>query len=186
MTKKVLWIILVILLVLGSGEVLDIDTEKAPASLSSFIPQKKTHESVEQKSTYPVLRVVDGDTIEVSSNGVSEKVRLIGVNTPETVDPRKKVECFGSEASRFVANILTGTSVTLEADASQSDRDRYGRLLRYVYLPDGALLNRTIIAEGYGYEYTYRVPYRLMNEFKDAERSAQKLEKGLWAEGVCE
>ena len=138
------------------------------------------------KTLFPVIRIIDGDTIVVDNRGVLEKVRLIGVNTPETVDPRKKVECFGKEASRFVTDILTGSSVSLEIDASQGDQDRYGRLLRYVYLPDGTLLNKTIIAEGYGYEYTYGVPYRFMNEFKDAERTARMLEKGLWAKGVCE
>ena len=149
-------------------------------------PLIQKNESLVQKTSFPVLRVIDGDTIVVEINGTSEKVRLIGVNTPETVDPRKKVECFGKEASRFVTDILTGTSVSLEADVSQGERDRYGRLLRYVYLPDGTLFNKTIIAEGYGYEYTYHIPYRYMNEFKNAQYSAQKLKKGLWAEGVCE
>lgn len=186
MNKKVLWIIVFVLLVLGGEKVLKVDVTEVSSSSASHISQEKVRESLIQNTSVSVLRIIDGDTIEVNSNGVLEKIRLIGVNTPETVDPRKKVECFGKEASRFVTDILVGTSVSLEADASQGERDRYGRLLRYVYLSDGSLLNKTIIAEGYGYEYTYNVPYRYMNEFKDAERTAQKLEKGLWAKGVCE
>lgn len=186
MNKKVLWIIVFVLLVLGGEEVLKVDVIEVPPPSAPHIPQEKVLEPLVQNTSFPVLRIIDGDTIEVNRNGVSEKVRLIGVNTPETVDPRKKVECFGKEASRFVAGILTGTLVSLEVDASQGDRDRYGRLLRYVYLPDDTLLNKTIIAEGYGYEYTYNVPYRYMNDFKEAQRIAQKLEKGLWAKGVCE
>jgi micrococcal nuclease len=185
MSKKSLWLIVLVLLVLGGEEVINADNEEVFSTVVPRIFQEEAREPLIQKTLFPVLRVIDGDTIEVNSNGVSEKVRLIGVNTPETVDPRRKVECFGIEASRFVAGILAGTSVSLEADASQGDRDRYGRLLRYVYLPDGTLFNRVIIAEGYGYEYTYNIPYRYMNEFKDTERTAQKLEKGLWAEGVC-
>ena len=149
-------------------------------------PLIQKNESLVQKTSFPVLRIIDGDTIVVEINRIPEKVRLIGVNTPETVDPRKKVECFGKEASRFTSSMLMGISVTLESDASQGERDRYGRLLRYIFLPDGTLFNKTIIAEGYGYEYTYQVPYRYMNEFKDAQYSAQKLQKGLWADGVCE
>ena len=186
MSKKSLWLIVLVLLVLGGEEMLNVETKEVSSPISSYIPQEQLREVLGQKSSFPILRIIDGDTIIVDIDGISEKVRLIGVNTPETVDTRRKVECFGKEASRFVADILAGTSVSLEADASQGDRDRYGRLLRYVYLPDGTLLNRVIIAEGYGYEYTYNIPYRYMNEFKDAERTAQKLEKGLWAEGVCE
>lgn len=186
MNKKVLWIIVLVLLILGGEEIIKVDNEEVFSTASPLVFQEETREPLIQKTLSPVLRIIDGDTIEVNRNGVSEKVRLIGVNTPETVDPRRKVECFGKEASRFVADVLTGTLVSLEADTSQGDRDRYGRLLRYVYLSDGSLLNKTIIAEGYGYEYTYGVPYRYMNDFKYTERTAQKLKKGLWAEGVCE
>lgn len=186
MNKKAFWLIIFVFLVLGGEKVLHVDVTEVPFPSAPSIPQKEARESLIQKTLVPVVRIIDGDTIEVKINGVPEKIRLIGINTPETVDPRKKVECFGKEASRFVTDTLTGVSVTLVADASQGERDRYGRLLRYVYLSDSSLLNKTIIAEGYGYEYTYNVPYRYMNEFKDAERTAQKLEKGLWKEGVCE
>lgn len=132
-----------------------------------------------------VTRVVDGDTIIVLIDGVSEKVRLIGVDTPETVDPRKPVQCFGKEASAFTKSLLLDTTVKVEADPSQGDRDKYGRLLRYVFLLDGTLVNQKIIAEGYGHEYTYKLPYKYQSEFKDAQRSARESQKGLWASSAC-
>lgn len=132
-----------------------------------------------------VSRVIDGDTIVVDIGGVPEKVRLIGVDTPETVDPRKPVQCFGKEASAFTKSLLLNTSVKLESDASQGERDKYGRVLRYVFLEDGTLVNKKIISEGYGHEYTYRLPYQYQKEFKTAERSARESGKGLWAQGVC-
>lgn len=132
-----------------------------------------------------VTRVVDGDTIVVLVNGVSEKVRLIGVDTPESVDPRKLVECFGKEASAFTTAALLNKNITLESDGNQSDRDKYGRLLRYVFLNDGSLINKLIISEGYGHEYTYDVPYKYQSEFKQAQTTARKSKKGLWADGAC-
>ena len=82
---------------------------------------------------FDVESVVDGDTIKVSMNGKVETLRLIGIDTPETKDPRKPVQCFGAEASRKATELLAGQKVRLEADASQGERDKYGRLLRYVW-----------------------------------------------------
>ena len=145
-----------------------------------------TDVSTETRDVYVVSRVVDGDTIEVTKNGIKEKVRLIGVNTPETVDPRKKVECFGKEASAYAKEILINQKVTVVPDSTQDTRDRYGRLLAYVYREDGLFVNKHMIAEGYGYEYTYKVPYLFQKEFKEAQLRAQTEGKGLWAEGLCE
>ena len=91
--------------------------------------------------TARVTRVVDGDTLVVNIAGQEERVRLIGVDTPETVHPQKPVEYFGKEASAFTKGIAEGQSVRLEADPQNTNRDKYRRLLRYVYLPDGRLLN---------------------------------------------
>ncbi len=145
-----------------------------------------------------VIRVIDGDTIIVEIDGGASHptdlrdtipqnriIRLIGVDTPEVVNSRKTVECFGKEASAFTKNLLTGVRVRLELDTAQGDSDKYGRLLRYVFLSDGTLVNKTIIAEGYGHEYTYRMPYRYQADFKAAERTARETEKGLWAPGMC-
>ena len=97
-----------------------------------------------------VVKVVDGDTIQIEIGAQVEVVRLIGVDTPETVDPRKPVEFFGREASEFTRRLALGKVVRLEQDPQGDTRDTYGRLLRYVHLPDGTLLNAEIIRQGYG------------------------------------
>jgi micrococcal nuclease len=122
-------------------------------------------------------RVIDGDTIVVDIDGKKEKVRLIGVDTPETTHPQKGVEYFGREASEFTRKMVEGKKVRLDFDWQR--RDRYGRLLAYVYLPDGTFLNAEIIREGYGFAYT-RHPFKYMKEFKQLEREARKNKKGLW------
>ncbi|MHB1117963.1 MAG: thermonuclease family protein [Minisyncoccota bacterium] len=132
-----------------------------------------------------VIRVVDGDTILVDIKGTQEKVRFIGVDTPESVAPRKPIQCFGEEASAFTQNLLMGNHVRLESDPTQHDRDTYGRLLRYVFLPDGTFINKVIIEKGYGHEYTYRTPYHYHADFKAAEHAARELGLGLWASGAC-
>lgn len=138
----------------------------------------------EVPETYQVVAAVDGDTIKVDYHGKTTSVRLIGVNTPETVDPRKDVECFGEEASQFLRSLLEGKAVRLEPDISQSDRDKYDRLLRYVYL-DSEDVSLTIIQNGYGYEYTYNVPYQKQARYRAAQTEAENGKRGLWADGVC-
>ncbi|MFA7308487.1 MAG: thermonuclease family protein [Patescibacteria group bacterium] len=133
----------------------------------------------------PVVLVVDGDTLIAHINGKDEKIRLIGINTPETVDPRKPVECFGQEASKHAKEILTGTQIALEPDPTQDSRDKYGRLLRYVYLPDGTLFNQLMVEEGYAYEYTYQTPYQYQAQFKEAQSDAKSNNRGLWDPTTC-
>ncbi len=134
---------------------------------------------------YKVNRVVDGDTIDVSSSEKEVRIRLIGVDTPETVHPNNPVECFGREASSYLSNLLLGKTVFLEEDETQGDVDRFGRLLRYVVLVDGRNVNKLIITEGYGHEYTYRTAYRYQSQFRHAEREAELNERGLWAPDAC-
>ena len=133
-----------------------------------------------------VVRVVDGDTITVNIGSKKETLRLIGINSPETVDPRKSVECFGKEASEFAKSELTGKSVRLESDPSQGERDKYGRLLRYVFLPDGTDFNLLMIKNGFAYEYTYNLPYKYQIEYKKAQNLAKNSKVGLWQVGVCQ
>ncbi len=152
---------------------------KPPAILAPIVQTVSKNSGL-----FVVTRVVDGDTIVVTTPGSTEKVRLIGVDTPETVDPRKPVQCFGKDASDFTKSLLTGKSVRLERDPTQDDRDKYGRLLRYVFLGN-ININEKIIAEGYGHEYTYRAPYKYQTEFKTAERLARESKRGLWADGAC-
>ncbi len=134
---------------------------------------------------YKVDRVVDGDTIKVVMGDTVESVRLIGINTPETVDPRRTVECFGKEASTRMKELASGQIVRLEYDETQGYRDTYGRILAYVYLEDGQMLNRKMIAEGYAYEYTYLTPYMYQKEFRQLQTLAKGGEKGLWASDSC-
>ncbi len=109
----------------------------------------KSKAVVTKDNLYSVIKVVDGDTVDVSMGGVTERIRLIGINTPETVDPRKPVECFGVEASNKAKALLTGKKVSLESDSTQGELDKYNRLLRYVFLEDGATFNILMIKEGY-------------------------------------
>lgn len=127
-----------------------------------------------------VTRVVDGDTIVVELNGRIERVRLVGVDTPETVHPQKPVERFGKEAAAFTKRLAEGKRVRLERDGQSANRDRYGRLLRYAYLPDGKLLNAEIVSQGYGFAYV-KYPFDRMEEFRRLEREAREAGRGLWA-----
>lgn len=136
-----------------------------------------------------VVKVVDGDTLHVNTRFEGEntsnlyKVRLIGINTPETVDPRKEVECFGIESSDKAKELLEGRIVRIELDNSQGKFDRYGRLLAYVYV-DNILINETLIKGGYAYEYTYDTPYKYQDDFKKAEMFARENKIGLWADNL--
>lgn len=123
---------------------------------------------------------VDGDTIDVTIGGKSETVRFIGIDTPETHDPRKPVQCFGEAAAAHTKALLEGKNVRLEPDSADSDRDKYGRLLRYVYLPDGTLVNAEIISDGYAFAYTV-FPFTRLSEFQALEQAARSANRGLWA-----
>lgn len=139
---------------------------------------------INNKETVKVLRVIDGDTIEVSLNGKKESVRLIGIDAPETVDPRKTVQCFGKEASEKARELLDGKEIILESDPTQGNRDKYQRLLRYVYI-NNISINKLMISEGYAHEYTYQSnPYKYMEEFRNAEKIARESKKGLWSDVV--
>jgi micrococcal nuclease len=147
---------------------------------AAVLPVCASEGAVAEEGT--VVRAVDGDTLVVRIEGREERVRLLGVDTPETKHPRKPVEYFGKEASAFTRRMAEGKRVQLEADPSNTNRDRYGRLLRYVFLPDGTLLNAAIIEQGYGHAYT-RFPFQRMEEFRALERSARENDRGLWGPG---
>lgn len=133
-----------------------------------------------------VVRVVDGDTLVVLENETEVTVRVLGINTPETVDPRRPVACFGREASDAAKEMLEGQSVTLIADNTQGDRDVYDRALRYVQLEDGTDVGLWLISSGYAYEYTHRIPYERQAAYQAAENVARTSKIGLWADGVCD
>ncbi len=129
---------------------------------------------------YRVTEFIDGDTITVNMDGRNEKVRFIGVDTPETHKPNAPVQCFGEAAASFTKQLIGTNPVRLEVDETNSNRDRYDRLLRYVYLPDGQLINLEIVKQGYGFAYV-SFPFTKMDEFKNAQTEARELNRGLWS-----
>ncbi len=136
-------------------------------------------------TVFHVVDVADGDTIVISQGCKPVTVRLIGIDTPETVDPRKPVQCFGKEASSYTKENLRGKDVSIETDETQDIHDKYGRLLGYVILADGTNFNERLVEEGYAHEYTYKVPYKYQEKFKAAETHARESQRGLWALKVC-
>jgi len=136
-----------------------------------------THER--QSQSRIVTRVVDGDTIIV---GAGERVRLIGVDTPETMAVQKPVGHFGREPTAFTKGMVQGKRVRLEFDQANAHighKDRLSRTLAYVFLEDGTFLNAEIIKQGYGFAYT-RFPFKYLDEFRHFEREAREQRRGLW------
>jgi micrococcal nuclease len=127
-----------------------------------------------------VVEVVDGDTIHVQLPSGVEKVRIIGIDTPETVDPNRPASCFGPEATAFAKETLAGKGVTLEIDPTQDRRDRFDRLLAHVHVGD-ALYAAEAIAGGYGIHYVYERPSVHAAELAAAQASAKAADLGIWA-----
>jgi len=126
-----------------------------------------------------VVRVVDGDTIRVSLGGKEVTVRYIGIDTPETVDPRRPVQPFGKEASERNKNLVEGKSVRLEKDVSETDR--FGRLLRYVYVNDD-MVNATLVREGFAHAVSFPPDVKYQDLFRQLEREAREAKRGLWGQ----
>lgn len=153
----------------------------AGAAYKFLVPTEETAKEsyVSNSDLLEVTKVVDGDTFWVEDqNGERQKVRLIGVDTPETVHPNKPVQYFGKEASDFVKKTLKGNRVRLEYDVAETDR--YGRKLAYVYLEDGTFLNAKLIAEGYARVMTVPPNVKHSEEFLELQRKAREEERGLW------
>jgi micrococcal nuclease len=130
-----------------------------------------------------VLRVVDGDTILVAVGGRQERVRYIGVDTPETVKPRTPVQCFGKRASAENHRLVDGRAVRLVSDVEA--RDRYGRLLAYVYrADDGLFVNAALVGGGYATTLTIAPNVRFAGRFAALARQARDAGRGLWS--ACE
>lgn len=127
----------------------------------------------------PVTRVVDGDTIEVQLGGREVDIRLIGIDTPESVAPGQPIECYGRRASAYTESRLEGEIVRLEFDVERLDR--YGRTLAYVWVDD-ELFNETLVAEGYAVVTTFPPNVMYVDRFLAAQRAAREAGRGLWGE----
>jgi endonuclease YncB( thermonuclease family) len=138
--------------------------------------------SDQQPGLYSISRFVDGDTIVVDMDGHDESIRMIGIDTPETHKPNSPVQCYGPAASAYMKNLIGSQKVRLESDPKSQNRDRYDRLLRYVYLPDGRLVAEESIKNGFGFAYT-QFPFTKSEAFVAAEKQAETTHKGLW--GNC-
>jgi len=136
-----------------------------------------------------VVRAVDGDTLEVRLDGETDdvKVRLLGVNTPESVDPRRAVECFGKEASKHTKEMTEGMRVRLEQDPQADEVDKYGRLLRNVVLQNGTDFNASLVREGFAYAYLDFPLNKLRKvELANLQKEAEAAKRGLWDPNICD
>lgn len=178
--KKLLLIgagILILLIGIGiGGGTSQPQSSVSPASLttSEKVFPSPSVTNILSSGLVKVTRVIDGDTIEIEGG---ERVRYIGIDTPETVDPRKPVQCFGVEASRKNKELVEGKEVRLEKDIT--DKDKYGRLLRYVWVGD-TLINLELVEQGFAYSYSYPPDIKHQDDFVKAEREARDAKRGLW------
>ncbi len=159
----------------GSGALIDLPEVAQEVIFENGLKTWEDKNQYSRKKLYRVIRVADGDTLELEGKGV---VRLIGVDTPELSHPLKPVQYYAREATDFVRKLVDKSKVWLRYD--QERTDKYGRTLAYVYLEDGRCLNEEIIKNGYGFALT-RFPFKDLLKYKRLEEEAKKKELGLWA-----
>lgn len=186
--KSVFFVILAILITPVVSLLTSSSTRQLPPTISN-IPSIKSATSAQETlgiSTKPispspeynfnrVTKIIDGDTFELETG---QKVRLIGINTPETKDPRKEIQCFGNQAEKETQKILIGKIIKLEKDISETDR--YGRLLRYVYV-DGLFINKYLVENGFAYSISYPPDIKYQKILSQSESLARKQGRGLWS-----
>jgi len=149
--------------------------------LSSQDQSQKDQEKY-HAGTFKVVDVIDGDTIDISiSDGANRRtrIRLLGIDAPETRSDQSDAMYFGSQATEFAKGLMLGQSVTIYLDTPNPTRDKYGRLLAYVRLPDGRFANEVLLAEGFAYA-DVRFAHSLLNKYRQLEASARSRAKGLW------
>ena len=171
MIKRVIIPLLCVLMVVVIQQIRNTSVESAPKDLA-------------ESQLYSVSAVIDGDTITVSMDGKDERIRLLGIDTPETDPTYNRIECFGAEATTETKAKLLGKSVRIETDPSQATRDKYNRLLAYVFL-DGQNFNEYLVRNGFAKEYTYAGAYKYQKEFRKAAAIAKSSERGLWSPQNC-
>ena len=146
--------------------------------------QGKYAEDIKENVLYRVIDVLDGDTLVANVDGHEVTLRLIGIDTPEVVDPRKPVQCYGPKASAKAKELLSGKEIYIEKEKSKGNYDKYGRVLVYARFQDNILYNKYVIENGFAREYTFnKEKYKYQEEFKEAQKIAKKEKKGLW--GAC-
>jgi micrococcal nuclease len=127
-----------------------------------------------------ITRVVDGDTVKVRIAGQTDTVRYIGMDTPETKKPGTPIQCYGKAASAYNERLVAGRSVRLRFDAER--RDRYGRLLAYVFRrPDGLFVNAQLVREGFARTLTIPPNVAHVSIFRTLEHRARERDRGLWS-----
>ena len=152
-----------------------LESQRRPDSIQYQVLDKTSTTKQQQGEEAMVSRVIDGDTIVLATG---EKVRYIGMDTPELVDPRKPVECFAKEAKEANRNLVEGKIVRLQKDISE--KDKYGRLLRYVFVGD-IMVNDYLVRQGFAHVSTYPPDVRYQEQFRQAEIEARDNDRGLWA-----
>lgn len=182
--RKQISILAIILFILLSTTSVFLFSQKGPQNqtqASKSQPQVLSTQTSASQSpntqSVKVVRIIDGDTIELESG---QKVRYIGMDTPETVHPDKTVQCFGVEASNKNKELVEDKFIRLEKDISETDK--YGRLLRYVYIGD-IFVNDYLIKEGFAYASSYPPDIRYQNQFSSSQKDAERNNRGLW--GGC-
>ncbi|MCI0449285.1 MAG: thermonuclease family protein [Chlorobi bacterium] len=156
--------------------------------------QEQKHQEIKQSKSYAVKKVSDGDTFEIEMDGKKEKVRMLGIDTPErhqsskldkdserTGRDKETIKKLGELAYKYVLKLIGGRKVILQSEPNGDDRDRYGRLLRYVYLEDGTFVNLKIVEDGYANAYR-RFNLSKQSEFIEAEKQARENKRGLWGD----
>jgi micrococcal nuclease len=157
------------------------------ASIKALNKKESTATNISDYSgLYSVVHITDGDTIDIEKEGTKVRVRLLGMNSPESVDPRRPTECYGKEAKNYMIELLQDKKVRLQLDALKPERDEYGRVLAYIWREDGLFVNQDMIERGYAYEYTYKQEkYKFQENFKSTQGKAKERAVGLWAQSTC-
>ncbi|KKR16434.1 MAG: hypothetical protein UT44_C0015G0013 [Candidatus Levybacteria bacterium GW2011_GWA1_39_32] len=139
---------------------------------------------MDKKKLFKVVKVIDGDTISARIRGKNETIRLLGIDTPESVDPRKPVQCFAKEATNKMKSFVLSKFVKLVDDPTQGNRDKYSRLLRHVYLSDSkeTFVNGEMVKQGYAFSFR-EYPTKMLEKFNAFEKYARENSLGLW--GSC-
>lgn len=139
-----------------------------------------TEINADNLDSYKIIRFSDGDTLDVDMNGKTETIRFLGIDTPETHHPDKGVQCFGPEASQKTEELLSSGRAKLASDSKAKNRDKYGRLLRYIYTEDGISVEETLLQQGYAFVFRGE-NFDQKQKYLSLESTAQQSKTGLWS-----